>query len=562
MECTINEELLQKALADTNDSIVNRVRKSGSFETSTEILRLNYSSISNIGFPLSSLMRNLKYLDLSNNNLIRIDNGLSDLADLRELNLSFNRIEKIEGLNHLSKLTHLSLSENRIGQIRNLDDLKRLKIFNIAYNRIDSLDFAIYLRRFKELKSLNISGNPFCRSKNDRDYYNYYYYVCAYIPQLVYYDFVKIPPADKYAAFKQHETGLTQLENEERQRELDDVKLLRRLEDDANYGGLFVDRFENEQVPALILQKDNAFVNFLLNLNVAVKNANSDFFNELNDSIEQLIQAVRELYALRKNHIDHFRKYYDNIESTAIEDKRGMTKYINNLKSSCLNDICTIFGTTATTTENNDRIRDIDKSVGLIKSSFRLECANIRRVLLFKERTCHKELENLIRSVIDKVSINVADTLNYVKTVFFKHVRTCEAEYTKGVSEIIFRHAICDDSVDNNDDGHNSNPSQNNANGRNCLKNEQFSNRTDDGNNEDNDNKSIERKLYDLRRNRLKIIDDLEENIAYRAQSWKFTFCNDIKERETMRNGRAIGEIDKFIDSEISFIDRYGNEDL
>jgi Leucine-rich repeat (LRR) protein len=48
------------------------------------------------------------------------------------LDLSFNRITKIEGLDTLTKLVDLSLFNNQISDIENLDKLKDLNVLSLG----------------------------------------------------------------------------------------------------------------------------------------------------------------------------------------------------------------------------------------------------------------------------------------------------------------------------------------------------------------------------------------------------------------------------------------------
>ena len=71
--------------------------------------------------------------------------------NLEWLDLSFNRIEKIDGLDRLTKLTDLSLFDNSIKKIENMDALKKLQILSIGLpnNRIHATlgQRAIYARK-------------------------------------------------------------------------------------------------------------------------------------------------------------------------------------------------------------------------------------------------------------------------------------------------------------------------------------------------------------------------------------------------------------------------------
>jgi len=79
---------------------------------------------------------------------------------LEELNLSYNRITKIENLDHLTKLTVLSLSGNNISELKNLDNSSQLQAFYISHNEITDINQIFYLKRFKYLQCMELSSNP------------------------------------------------------------------------------------------------------------------------------------------------------------------------------------------------------------------------------------------------------------------------------------------------------------------------------------------------------------------------------------------------------------------
>lgn len=56
------------------------------------------------------------------------------------LDLSSNKIKKIEGLDNLRKLEMLLLAKNKISVIENMDTLEELTIFNIGHNCIEHRD--------------------------------------------------------------------------------------------------------------------------------------------------------------------------------------------------------------------------------------------------------------------------------------------------------------------------------------------------------------------------------------------------------------------------------------
>lgn len=56
------------------------------------------------------------------------------------LDLSSNKIKKIEGLDNLQELEMLLLAKNQISVIENMETLENLTLFNIAHNCIEQKD--------------------------------------------------------------------------------------------------------------------------------------------------------------------------------------------------------------------------------------------------------------------------------------------------------------------------------------------------------------------------------------------------------------------------------------
>ncbi|XP_051243672.1 dynein regulatory complex subunit 3 [Dicentrarchus labrax] len=171
-------------------------------------LRLEYKSILRIDhlWEFTSLAR----LDL-NNNHIEVIEGLDRLVNLTWLNLSFNIIEKIEGLESLRKLEVLNLSNNRISVIENLDTLENLSHFCFANNLLEKLDNVLYLRKFKNLFTLNLFGNPF---PEEDDYKSF---VAVYFPKLTCLDYRLIDEKIKNEAFIKYQYVLEEMRREELQ---------------------------------------------------------------------------------------------------------------------------------------------------------------------------------------------------------------------------------------------------------------------------------------------------------------------------------------------------------
>ncbi|NWS70590.1 DRC3 protein, partial [Crotophaga sulcirostris] len=177
----IDDEMIQKAIEEQCPDDMGRFTRMEDikFKDVTE-LQLSFRNI----LQIHSLwqFKKLTKLQLDNNIIEKIE-ALESLVHLVWLDLSFNNIEVIEGLDTLVKLQKLSLYSNRISKIEHMDTLRELQIFSIGKNNLTILKDVIYLRRFKNLRVLNLAGNPLCDDEE------YMLFVVAHLPNLVYLDY-------------------------------------------------------------------------------------------------------------------------------------------------------------------------------------------------------------------------------------------------------------------------------------------------------------------------------------------------------------------------------------
>lgn len=97
----------------------------------------------------------LKELDLSNNK-IKSFNGLENLVNLRILRLSSNQISEISGLERLVNLEELYLNENQIKEINGLENLTNLRILDLNNNQLNELKG---LENLTNLRVLDLNNN-------------------------------------------------------------------------------------------------------------------------------------------------------------------------------------------------------------------------------------------------------------------------------------------------------------------------------------------------------------------------------------------------------------------
>ncbi|ODV62711.1 L domain-like protein [Ascoidea rubescens DSM 1968] len=119
-------------------------------------LNLSHNKISEMTNLFENVV-NLRYLDLSRNNINKIDN-LSALPNLSVLKLNFNDIEKIEKLSKLISLSRLDINSNDIQKIKNLSALINLKSLNLSENlsNLTKLNLsANYINKIENLNNLS-----------------------------------------------------------------------------------------------------------------------------------------------------------------------------------------------------------------------------------------------------------------------------------------------------------------------------------------------------------------------------------------------------------------------
>ncbi|XP_006901244.1 PREDICTED: leucine-rich repeat-containing protein 48-like [Elephantulus edwardii] len=204
----MDDELLKLAVAEQGpqEEAGQLAKQEGILFKDVLSLQLNFQNI----LRIDSLWQfeNLKKLQLDNNIIERIE-GLENLTQLVWLDLSFNNIETIEGLDTLVNLEDLSLFNNRISKIDSLDALVKLQVLSLGNNEIFNMMNVVYLRRFKDLRTLSLSGNPISEAED------YKTFICAYLPDLVYLDFHRIDDVTREEAETKHQYTIDELKHRE-----------------------------------------------------------------------------------------------------------------------------------------------------------------------------------------------------------------------------------------------------------------------------------------------------------------------------------------------------------
>ncbi|XP_042636968.1 dynein regulatory complex subunit 3 [Orycteropus afer afer] len=204
----MDDELLKLAVAEQGprEEAGQLAKQEGILFKDVLSLQLDFQNILRIDNLWQ--FENLRKLQLDNNVIERIE-GLENLIHLVWLDLSFNNIETIEGLDTLVNLEDLSLFNNRISKIDSLDALVKLQVLSLGNNEIFNMMNIIYLRRFKDLRTLSLSGNPISEAED------YKMFVCAYLPDLVYLDFRRIDDLTREVAEIKYQYTIDELKHRE-----------------------------------------------------------------------------------------------------------------------------------------------------------------------------------------------------------------------------------------------------------------------------------------------------------------------------------------------------------
>ena len=152
----------QDSMADTGSDFdaawASGDRSIGSVLTS---VNLSFNMISG---PLGdhSLHRFLRRLDLANNTLGEVGEGLSKLLELKYLNLSGNKLKRLESRELPDGLTELDVSSNDLMEISFVCSLQSLETIVLDQNRVSSTEA---MRDCPELRIVSIRNNALADMK-------------------------------------------------------------------------------------------------------------------------------------------------------------------------------------------------------------------------------------------------------------------------------------------------------------------------------------------------------------------------------------------------------------
>eukprot|EP00998_Keelungia_sp_KM082_P007902 NODE_4088_length_817_cov_140.923188_g4065_i0.p1 GENE.NODE_4088_length_817_cov_140.923188_g4065_i0~~NODE_4088_length_817_cov_140.923188_g4065_i0.p1 ORF type:complete len:215 (+),score=60.13 NODE_4088_length_817_cov_140.923188_g4065_i0:66-710(+) len=113
-------------------------------------------------------LKNVRQLSLSSNAIDKIGPGLKELEHLEILSLGRNNIKKLENLD-LPNLKELWISYNRIEKLSGLDKMKRLQVLYMSNNLVSNwTEIERHVTQLPELVDFNFVNNPLSKEYHDK----------------------------------------------------------------------------------------------------------------------------------------------------------------------------------------------------------------------------------------------------------------------------------------------------------------------------------------------------------------------------------------------------------
>ncbi|XP_076279606.1 dynein regulatory complex subunit 3 [Lasioglossum baleicum] len=477
----------------------------------TKEIRIEFLNILKIDYLWA--MPNLVKLSLSHNTIEKIEN-FDALIHLKELDLSFNRIYVMENLNCLTKLEILLLYNNRITIVENIDDLHNLTIFSIGNNLITDWEHALYLRKFKNLRSLNMDENP-CTKET-----GYSEYIFAVVPQLLYYQYKMVTNEERKSAAEKHYRLLNTLEEKE-VRETEELSAqqeyekklaflttayVEHLDGDYLFHQMFADDRVGKEFTMVTEDAQNVFAEYEKSFVVLCQELCEFGLQEHQKRIDEINLFTTALDDGKKSSQDQGRLIVNNILTKKTEFLSSINPLLNKLQ----NDV------------DNTIIEEITEKVQELADEYNDMVTDGWSNLMSLEMELHEQIED-VNEVFRLNMSDMVDTFLTAARGHFSQLRNREAEYNDTINALVLYYlsGIGDDAklpkhlVDL------------------C-----------------GDKDTLATNLSNSHEKHLQAIDAREEIMVSRLKNWFEEYVEQLVVGENERNNKQILEISHFADSQ------------
>lgn len=352
------------------------------------------------------------------------------LIHLTHLDLSFNRLTKIEGLETLVNLEQLSLFDNQITEIENMGTLQKLVIFSIGRNLIAERNSVVYLRQLENLKSLNMAENPCSYEENFR------LYVAAFLPQLVYYEYRFIQElerevgmetfSEEYNQIVQKETVVKSLQAA-KQKELADAQLhaksfVEYLNTRAFFDSLFADDTEGKA---------------LLDIGEEMAELYIDFEENVIAECKSIFELGQDQYALRQIEID---LYNQSVETAKLENQKKSIAFMEEFLVQ-EEDIFEEIRQGQERFMQIANIEDYNKTVEIQAEIFQNVVHSTWKSLMKMELELFEQMVD-VNETFEHTLTDLINNFIEAAQGLFTRIRDLEADFSDGVAEVAKRFQI------------------------------------------------------------------------------------------------------------------------
>ncbi|XP_067008571.2 dynein regulatory complex subunit 3 [Anabrus simplex] len=383
----INTEMLEKLVIDQGPKgeAGRLFAEEGVILEEVTAIRIEFLNILKIDhlWMLTSLVK----LQIGNNIIEKIEN-LDSLVNLIELDLSFNHIEVIENLDKLVKLESLALFQNRISKIQNMEALENLMIFSIGNNFIDDWDNVIYLRQFPELRSLNMTGNPCAEKENFKEY------VYTFLPNLIYYAYRMVQPAEREAACEKFSIPLRKLQEVEKEKQI----LIDAQREDARevamYSEAFMEHLNRDQLFLSMFAKDTDG-QALITMSEETQELYDHYKEQFDEKTQELFQFGLQQNNIRQEEIKQFLKCVTDAKVECKEKSRELVEEFIAQKIDIFAEVRKIL--TEVQGGEEDEISNFIERMQQATETFHDNCNRLWQVLMGYEMLLYEQLEQGIK---------------------------------------------------------------------------------------------------------------------------------------------------------------------
>ncbi|KAE9544093.1 hypothetical protein AGLY_001782 [Aphis glycines] len=284
-------------------------------------LDLSCSNILHIANLCLISSSNLTSLKLPVNRIEKICN-LDSFTNLVELDLSHNHIKQIENLQGLVKLQRLILNHNPLTKIQNLDTQRNcLEMLDIGCCNITDYKFTLYLKKFTNLISLVIEGNP-CQTEpidSERTF------ILAIVQTLLVFNNRTITVEERKEAFDIHSQMITMLKKNDRKWKLMSVDEQLRLERMVDRKNAFLDGIpEGEDVDFNVSVFRNTTVEHVLmeNSRYGIHNVYRTYADDFKRMITEITEAAETSRGIRSRLVHEFHEELRQLIDSGVDESR------------------------------------------------------------------------------------------------------------------------------------------------------------------------------------------------------------------------------------------------